>query len=323
MRFRKAEDLLDLAITMQGTREGLSLQDVQSRYSVSRRTAERMRDAVERIFPQLEEANPGDRPKRWRLPPGVLNRIVNFTAEELVRLEGAADVLARDNRQYDADKVRKLGAKVRALMTREAMQREEVDLEALLEAEGLAMRPGPRPVIRDDVLVTLRYAVNACRKVRLHYRGRDSKKFSRQIVCPYGFLYGNRHYLVAYSMGMRDYRLYSLSNIKKVESTEWPFARRDDFSLEAYAEHSFGVFQEEPFDVVWKFTPAVAADAREFLFHPSQSMEDMPDGSLLVRFRAGGAQEMSWHLYTWGDAVEVMEPKDFWARLQTLNEVPS
>ena len=203
------------------------------------------------------------------------------------------------------------------------MQREEVDLEVLLEAEGLAMRPGPRPFIRDDVLVTLGNAVNACRKVRLHYRGRDTKKLSRQIVCPYGFLYGNRHYLVAYSMGMRGYRLYSLSNIERAEVTEWPFTRRDDFSLEEYAEHSFGVFQEEPFDVVWKFTPAVAADAREFLFHPSQSMEDMPDGSLLVRFRAGGAQEMSWHLYTWGDAVEVMEPKDFWARLQTLNEVPS
>ncbi len=317
MRFQKAEDLLDLAITMQGTREGLSLQDVQHRYSISRRTAERMRDAVERIFPQLEQANPGERPKRWRLPSGVLNRLVTFTAEELTRLESAADVLERDNRQYEAGQVRKLGAKVRSLMTREAMQREEVDLEALLEAEGLAMRPGPRPVIKDDVLVTLRNAVTACRKVRLHYRSRGTKKLSRQIVCPYGFLYGNRHYLVAYSMGMRDYRLYSLSNIEKTEITEWPFTRRDGFSLQAYAEHSFGVFQEEPFDVVWKFTPAVADDAREFLFHPSQSMEDMPDGSLLVRFRAGGAREMSWHLCTWGEAVEVIEPKDFWARLQT------
>lgn len=41
----------------------------------------------------------------------------------------------------------------------------------------------------------------------------------------------------------------------------------------------------------------------------------MPDDSLLVRFRAGGALEMSWHLYTWGDAVEVIEPKGFWERL--------
>jgi predicted DNA-binding transcriptional regulator YafY len=35
----------------------------------------------------------------------------------------------------------------------------------------------------------------------------------------------------------------------------------------------------------------------------------MPDGSLIVRFRAGGDLEMAWHLYTWGDHVEVLEPK--------------
>jgi len=32
-------------------------------------------------------------------------------------------------------------------------------------------------------------------------------------------------------------------------------------------------------------------------------------GSLLVRFRAGGLLEMSWHLFTWGDEVEVIKPK--------------
>jgi len=28
-----------------------------------------------------------------------------------------------------------------------------------------------------------------------------------------------------------------------------------------------------------------------------------------VRFRAGGALEMSWHLFTWGDDVQVIKPK--------------
>ena len=72
------------------------------------------------------------------------------------------------------------------------------------------------------------------------------------------------------------------------------------------------MFQEEPFDVIWKFSPRAAPDAREFLFHPTQSLEEQSDGSLLVRFRAGGAREMAWHLYTWGDDVEVIKPADFW-----------
>jgi hypothetical protein len=58
------------------------------------------------------------------------------------------------------------------------------------------------------------------------------------------------------------------------------------------------VFHEDPVDVVWKFSPKVAADAAEFLFHPSQSMDPQPDGSLVVRFRAGvgtcSPGEMRW-----------------------------
>ena len=125
-------------------------------------------------------------------------------------------------------------------------------------------------------------------KIRIHYRARGTLELSHQIVCPYGFLYGNRHYLVAYSMNpeIRDYRLFSLANIETVEVLDFPFERRPDFSLKEYAERSFGVFQEEPFDVVWRFSSDAAPDAREFLFHPTQTMEDQPDGSLIVRFRA-------------------------------------
>jgi predicted DNA-binding transcriptional regulator YafY len=60
--------------------------------------------------------------------------------------------------------------------------------------------------------------------------------------------------------------------------------------------------------VVWRFAPEAAEDAAEFVFHPSQAMERDADGSLIVRFTAGSDLEMAWHLYTWGDKVEVLEP---------------
>ena len=66
------------------------------------------------------------------------------------------------------------------------------------------------------------------------------------------------------------------------------------------------MFQEEPFDVVWKFSPEVAEDAKEYLFHPSQKFEEQADGSLIVRFRAGGGLEMCWHLFTWGGQLSVL-----------------
>jgi len=104
--------------------------------------------------------------------------------------------------------------------------------------------------------------------------------------------------------------------------TEFSFSRHLDFSLADFARQSFGVFQEEPFDVAWRFRPEVAADALEWVFHPDQTIKDQPDGSLIVRFRAGGALEISWHLYTWGDAVEVLEPTNFRMRFQRPERDP-
>jgi predicted DNA-binding transcriptional regulator YafY len=201
-------------------------------------------------------------------------------------------------------------SKLRALMKPDALTRVAPDLEALTEAEGLAMRPGPKPKINAEVMGKLRLAILSTKKVKIHYLYRGSGKRGFDIVHPYGFLYGSRHYLVAWSENeqARDFRNFALSNIERAELLDSSFRKRR-FSLQEYAELSFGVFQEKPFDVVWKFSPEAAADAKEYVFHPTQVMEEHPDGSLIVRFHAGGMREMAWHLFTWGDAVEVIRPK--------------
>jgi predicted DNA-binding transcriptional regulator YafY len=110
---------------------------------------------------------------------------------------------------------------------------------------------------------------------------------------------------------------FSLANIEKVEITARPFTRRQGFSLQKFAERSFGVFQEEPFDVVWRFSPKARPDARQFLFRPTR-FEDAPDGSLIVRFRAGGLLEMAWHLVTWAGEVKVLKPRRLASLLRNL-----
>jgi len=319
LRHEKAEVLLRIAFDMQGTAEGLSLEDIQRNYAdkpLSRRTAERLRDAIERIFPQMEQANPREIPKRWRIPAGTTARLVSVTAEELAALKTAVSLLRRENLLPQAENAERAVSKLRAILKPDALKRIETDLEALTEAEGIAMRTGPRPVINPDVVATLREAILANRRLRLWYSYRGSGKTGYETVHPYGFIYGSRHYLVAWSESdwAEDFRNYALSNIQKAEILEGFFTRQPYFQLKDYASRSFGVFQEKPFNAVWRFSPKAAGDAREFLFHPSQRLEEQLDGSLIVRFRAGGALEMCWHLLTWGESVEVIAP----ARLRKL-----
>jgi predicted DNA-binding transcriptional regulator YafY len=313
VRYEKADTILRIALDMQGTAEGLSLEDIQRRYSdepLSRRTAERLRDAIERVFPQMQQANPGELPKRWRLPTGTVSGFAAVSAEEFADLAAGVSLLRRENMLVQAENAERAVSKLRALMKPDALTRVAPDLEALTEAEGIAMRPGPRPRIDPDIVAALRQAILASQKVKLYYKYRSSGKTGYDTVRPYGFMYGNRHYLVAWSENERahDFRNFALSNIERVELLETSFTRSRGFSLQEYAERSFGVFQEEPLDVVWKFSPKVADDARQFLFHPSQSFEEQADGSLIVRFRAGGKLEMCWHLFTWGEHVSVLAP---------------
>jgi predicted DNA-binding transcriptional regulator YafY len=207
------------------------------------------------------------------------------------------------------------------MMRPSALARAETDIAALMEAEGVAMRPGPRPVVAAGVLPALRRALLGVQPVVVRYAGPGATEPVTRILCPYGILYSGRGWLVAHVDGLPEMRLWRLDRIASVDLLDRGFARRKDFDLAAYAAQSFGVFQEEPIDVVLRFEPDAADDAAGWVFHPSQTMEREADGSLTVRFLAGGVQEMCWHLFTWGTAVAIAQPDTLRAAMEQMTKV--
>jgi predicted DNA-binding transcriptional regulator YafY len=216
-------------------------------------------------------------------------------------VEGAARDCAGD---ADRAALLKEGAALlRAMMPPRALAGTERDVAALMEAEGVAMRPGPKVVVADGVLPALRQALLEIHPVALRYDGVD------RVICPYGVLRGGRGYLVGHVEGLPEMRLWRLDRIGSVAVLDRPFAKQEGFDLAAYAARSFGVFQEEPMDVVLRFEPWAAEDAAGWVFHPTQTMERDADGGLVVKFTAGGVREMCWHLFTWGTGVRVLAPE--------------
>ncbi len=309
MRYAPAERLLRLARHLAGTRTGLTLDEMASELAVGRRTAERLRDSLLAVFPQMESWDDEERVRRWRLPATALFGLVEPRPEAVAAIETAARECAGRGETERAGLLRETAATLRALMRPDALRRAEPDIAALMEAEGIAMRPGPRPVLAAGVLATLRRAILGMQLVVVRYAGPGAEEPATRILCPYGILYGGRGWLVAHVEGLPEMRLWRLDRIASADLLDRGFARRGDFSLSDYAAQSFGVFQEEPVDVVLRFTPEAAEDAAGWVFHPSQTMERDGDGGLIVRFRAGGMREMCWHLFTWGEAVTVVDPK--------------
>ena len=313
MSYLKADQLMQLATLMSSRHRGVTLDQVKEEFDVSHRTAQRMMRAIEQQFPEVQTSNDEEGHKRWRIGEITFKDLITVKAEELAALELGIKHLQRDGLKLESHELEILRDKIKALIPR-AKLRIEADHDAILEAQGFVARPGPRPKMDQDVYVALIEAIKSCRFVTFSYKSVSDKSMKQRYVAPYGFLSGIRRYLIAYDPKdkrgsvLKTYRVDVIENVKV--SDEY-FTRPQDFDLQAFADQAFGVFQRDGTqeDIVWRFIPEAAPHAAGYLFHPSQTEEYLPDGSLIIRFRATGLLEMAWHLYTWGDKVEVVEPK--------------
>ncbi len=309
IRYERVKDVIDLAVRLQGSRTGLTLDDIMSEFSVSRRTAERMRNTVDWAFPgSLDFVSSDDNKRHWRLRSGALRSLVPVTAEELASLATAADALEQTGLSEHAPGLRDIERKLRATQSENALRRLEADFETLLQAEGLAMRPGPRQPVDSERLSLLREAILTGRMVRFTYHARSTGRKSYQLVEPYGLLYGNRAFLVGKTDRYDEPHLWRFANMSDLRLSSRQFEPDPAFDLQQFARRSFGTFQEKPFSVVLHLDAEVAQDASTFVFHPGQSIEEHEDGTLTVRFTAGGTHEMCWHLFTWGESVTIEKP---------------
>ena len=312
-RYATGETLLALAVDLQSSHMGRTLDEMAAflknlERPNARRTVERMRDALARLCPGFEVANEGERPIRYRIARGSgdLMGLSTIGAADLTALKFAARLLKQNNVSDHAAAIERIGAILASLLPKGQKNRIEPDLEALTEAEGIALRAGPRVDVRPERMRLMRDAILAPYRLRITYKARGTGLVSYHRIEPYALVYGHRPYLLARSVGQKHLSYWALTNITEIASLDESFRKPKSFSLKKYLERSFGVFQEKPFNVIWRFDNDVADEAAQFIFHPTQKMSRLPDGRLEVRFKASGRKEMEWHIVTWGGKVEVV-----------------
>jgi hypothetical protein len=140
MRYSNAKRLLELVRELQSRPDGTSVMEIGERFTVSRRTAERMRAAIKEVFGaalevRLTEDSHGT--KAWRLvnrPLGVMN---NIDERDFAVLSAGSKVLERDNRPEQASALGNLSLKLSDAITPQIYRRIEPDLEAMIAGQGL------------------------------------------------------------------------------------------------------------------------------------------------------------------------------------------
>ncbi len=306
MSFSKAQGLIRLARLAAARRGGISLEEIAQEFEVSHRTAQRMTDALEETFGNVQVEDGEDRKRRWRLLDPGLDRLQLRHETGVEALEIAARGAEAEGRLRHAQALADLREGL--LAQAPSRSRIETDAEAVLTAMGQVTRPGPSVSLDPAVLDAIIEALRGPFRLYVRYNRDEASR----ILEPHGVLLGHRTYLAARDPAKVDeVRNFRIDLIRDAQVLDESFALQDGFSIADYAARSFGVWQDpDQFgEVIWRFAPEAAERAAGFRFHPRQVLEPQDDGSLVVRFEAAGWLEMTWHLYQWGDKVEVIAPE--------------
>ena len=306
-RYERVEDILRLAIDMQNSYQGFSIQDIQDEFEVSRRTAIRMKEVVERLFPNMEEVPQTlSRIKKWRLNKTPLNKMISFTAEEIAELENCKSMMKNMNYTNRCDLLSEIMAKIYMINSSKSVS---TDVEALLEVEGYAVRQHPRYKTNLNLLNIISDALKSFKYIIFKYEN-NKGEVAELKVQPYGIIYGEKTYLLGYNVDKKGFRYYILHKIKEPKIINEYYEKDEKFNLKDYLKNSFGVYQEKPMKIKLLFSKEVKDGIKDYNLHPTQKQKQNSDGTTTVTFEAGGRYEICWHLFRWGKNVKILEPQE-------------
>jgi len=152
------------------------------------------------------------------------------------------------------------------------------------------------------------------RKVRVRYRRPHAAAGRVHLFSPYQFepsVWSDGVYLIGHSDQYDAVIPLKLNRIEHATVTTEPFAIPDDFDSHTMLQHAWGIWRADgaPVAVRLRFSPRVTPRVKESVWHPSQTIVDLPDGG--CEWLAGIAEwrEMEPWVRGWGEDVEVLEPE--------------
>lgn len=306
--------LLALVNELANSADGLSLDEIADELGQGRRTAERMRNIISLYF-DLEEVVDG-RKKRFRIRDGLRPHLTKPDAAEIAALqtEVLSAAAAGSIRALPLDSLRK---KIWANFDQRSKLRIDPDLELLASLQRTLVGPGPYAPAGWDTLPAIMQAILSARCVEFDYKAeqREKAEWRRVIVC--GLLHGPISYVVGQQPG-RDSQalLYRLDRMVDVKVSGVAGEVPAEFDLDTWVTQSFGIWRDAQEDVALRALPHCADRARQWRFHPNQQLDEQDDGSILIKFRASGLQELADHIFTWAGGIEIISPGELKSVLQ-------
>lgn len=166
-----------------------------------------------------------------------------------------------------------------------------------------------------EALETLTQGWIEGRKTRLRYRSHVKNEVTERVFSPYfiepsGISYAC--YVIGYDELRQDLRTFKVERIQEAELTDEHYTIPDDFDPQHLLASAWGIIwrDKDDIEVILRFGSSESRMVKESVWHHTQSITDLPDGSCLFTVRVGSTLEIKPWIRQWGAAVEVIQPPE-------------
>ena len=309
--YSKAQRLSRICHFLYRHPQGLSASELARLSGVTRRTIQRdLHDLEDMGIPLWDDEG---NPPRYGVIGGYYLPPIHLSLDDALALYLAARLLARYADSFDphiADALAKLAG-----MLPESMA---THIHATIRT--LAAREQDDRFV--NVLSVLALGWASQRKVRIQHQASGSENLHEYTLSPYFIepsAVGNATYVIGYAGFFEGVHTFKIERILKADLLAERFEVPEGFDGPALLGTAWGImYGEEMVEVELRFAPSATRRIKETRWHPSQRLEDLPDGGCVLRLHIAHPKEMIYWIRGWGPQVEALSPR--WLREQMARE---
>jgi len=206
------------------------------------------------------------------------------------------------------------GAELAAIVQKLALRLpDEISIDLNHLSAAFSIKPAASSSLDEEQFRRLAHAVRAGRQFRLTYWTASRDETLQRVVDPYHLAsIDGEWYLIGYCHLRQEVRSFAVGRIRGLKETGVNCQRPAEFEINEYLDTAFRAFrgQGKPQGVRLHFFEPAARYVRERTWHPSQHIDEQPDGSLILTLSLSHLLEVKRWVLSWGSGCRVLEPEE-------------
>lgn len=298
----KLSHLLEMIITLQ-YKPLTSASELAEILGVDKKT-------IYRYINSLNEANIPVHTKKGRYGGFYLDKEFclkpnNLNEEELKSLIMASHILTKEKGFSYENELRNAVEKIRNVELNN-----NPELKHMKEDEGFKLDDIGCMDSFDDAIAKINHAMEKGRTISITYYTINKSSLSVHKVDPYTLMFHRgAWYLIGYSYLLNCVETFKLSRIKKIKATNEIYMKPAAFSIKTYLEKNKGLFKTGDTEIKIKFSNNVSSFIKEGLWYDSQEIENLEDGSIILKFNINNLSDIKSWIMGFGTEAEVLSPE--------------